>query len=99
MKKPAVAGFFISAIDPLPIERAAANAKPEPQSSQGPKRRSASKAELRRATVGVDTAKSLVTQREAEKKSAVAVAVQCDTADRKLQRSTQLIRTNAVPQQ
>lgn len=31
------------------------------------------KAQLRRARIGVDTAKSVVTQREAEKKTAVAV--------------------------
>ena len=36
MKKPAVAGFFISAIDPLPIERAAANAKPGTEDFNGP---------------------------------------------------------------
>jgi hypothetical protein len=35
MKKPAVAGFFISAIDPLPIERAAANAKPGTEDFNG----------------------------------------------------------------
>jgi HlyD family secretion protein len=61
------------------------------------------KAQLRRAIIGVDTAKSLVTQREAERKSADAVIAQrnaeLDTANRKLQRSRQLIRTNAVPQQ
>jgi hypothetical protein len=36
MKKPAVAGFFISAIDALPIERAAANAKPGTEDFNGP---------------------------------------------------------------
>jgi HlyD family secretion protein len=60
-------------------------------------------AQLRRAIIGVGTAKSLVTQREAEKKSADAVVAQrtaeLDKADRKYQRSTQLIRTNAVAQQ
>ncbi|SHG61922.1 HlyD family secretion protein [Bradyrhizobium erythrophlei] len=60
-------------------------------------------AQLRRAIISVDTAKSLVAQREAEKKSAAAVIAQrnaeLDTAGRKLQRSEQLIRTNAVPQQ
>lgn len=60
-------------------------------------------AQLRRATIGIDTAKSLVTQREAEKKTATAVIAQrsaeLDAADRKLQRSEQLIRTNAVSQQ
>lgn len=61
------------------------------------------KAQLRRAIISVDTAKSLVIQRQAEKKSTDAVVAQrnaeLDTADRKLQRSTRLIRTNAVPQQ
>lgn len=61
------------------------------------------KAQLRRASIGVDTAKSVVTQREAEKKAAVAVIAQrnaeLDTAQRKFQRSSQLIRTNAVSQQ
>lgn len=60
-------------------------------------------AQLRRATIGIDTAKSLVTQREAEKKTATAVIAQrsaeLDAAARKLQRSEQLIRTNAVSQQ
>ncbi|MBR1126411.1 HlyD family efflux transporter periplasmic adaptor subunit [Bradyrhizobium lablabi] len=60
-------------------------------------------AQLRRAKIGIDTAKSLVTQREAEKKTATAVIAQrsaeLDAAERKLQRSEQLIRTNAVPQQ
>lgn len=60
-------------------------------------------AQWRRATISVDTAKSLVTQREAEKKSAVAAIAQrdaeLDAAERKLQRSEQLIRTNSVPQQ
>jgi hypothetical protein len=38
VKKPGVAGFFISAIDPLlPIERAAANAKPSRRAVKGPK--------------------------------------------------------------
>ena len=60
-------------------------------------------AQLRRATIGIETAKSLVTQRTAEKKTAAAVIAQrsaeFDAADRKLQRSEQLIRTNAVAQQ
>ncbi|MFH1339721.1 MAG: HlyD family efflux transporter periplasmic adaptor subunit [Pseudomonadota bacterium] len=60
-------------------------------------------AQLRRAVVSVDTAKSLVTQREAEKTAAVAVLAQreaqLDTADRKLARSEQLIKTNTVSQQ
>ncbi|MGY3602895.1 MULTISPECIES: HlyD family secretion protein [unclassified Bradyrhizobium] len=60
-------------------------------------------AQLRRAIIGVDTAKSLVAQREAERKAATAVIAQrnaeLDTADRRLRRSEQLIKTNAVPQQ
>lgn len=60
-------------------------------------------AQLHRATVGVETAKSLVAQREAEKAAAVAVLAQrqaqLDTADRKLARSEQLIKTSAVSQQ
>ncbi|PAY07366.1 glycoside hydrolase family 43 [Bradyrhizobium sp. UFLA03-84] len=60
-------------------------------------------AQLHRASVGVDTARSLVTQREAERTAAVAVLAQreaqFDTADRKLARSEVLIKTNAVSQQ
>ncbi|WP_440642789.1 HlyD family secretion protein [Bradyrhizobium sp. PUT101] len=60
-------------------------------------------AQLHRATVNVDTAKSLVTQREAERESAVAVLAQreaqLDSVDRKLARSEQLIKTSAVSQQ
>jgi HlyD family secretion protein len=60
-------------------------------------------AQLRRAIISVDTAKSLTAQREAEQKSAVAVIAQreaeLDATSRKLQRSEQLIKTNAVPQQ
>jgi HlyD family secretion protein len=60
-------------------------------------------AQLRRATISIDTAKSLVVQREAEKKASTAVIAQrnaeLDAAERKLQRSETLIKTNAVPQQ
>jgi HlyD family secretion protein len=60
-------------------------------------------AQLRRASVGIDTAKSLVVQRESEKKAAAAVIAQrkaeLDAAQRKLERSETLIKTNAVPQQ
>jgi len=60
-------------------------------------------AQLRRASIGIDTAKSLVVQRESEKKAAAAVIAQrkaeLDAAERRLQRSETLIRTNAVPQQ
>lgn len=60
-------------------------------------------AQLRRAMIGIDTAKSLVVQREAEKKAATAVIEQrkaeLDVAERKLRRSETLIKTNAVSQQ
>jgi HlyD family secretion protein len=60
-------------------------------------------AQLRRAIISIDTAKSLVVQRESEKKAASAVIAQrnaeLDAAERKLQRSETLIKTNAVPQQ
>ncbi|MCA1408324.1 biotin/lipoyl-binding protein [Ensifer sp. IC3342] len=60
-------------------------------------------AQLQRAMIGVDTAKSLVTQREAERTAAVAVVAQreaeLDAAARKLARSEQLARTNRVKAQ
>jgi HlyD family secretion protein len=60
-------------------------------------------AQLQRAIVGVDTARRLVTQREAERAAAAAVLAQreaqFDTADKKLARSEQLIKTSAVSQQ
>ncbi len=60
-------------------------------------------AQLRRATISVDTAKSLVTQREAEQTAAIAIVAQreaqLDSAQRKLERSEQLIKTAAVSQQ
>ncbi len=60
-------------------------------------------AQLQRATINVETAKSLVNQREAERKAAEAVVdqriAQLDTTSRKLDRSEQLIRTSAVSQQ
>jgi HlyD family secretion protein len=66
------------------------------------KRRQA-QAELQRAIIGVDTAKSQVVQREAERKAAVAVIAQreaeFDAASRRLDRSQQLVRTNTVSQQ
>jgi HlyD family secretion protein len=66
------------------------------------KRRQAD-AELQRALIGVDTAKSLVVQREAERKAAVAVIAQreaeFDAANRRLERSQQLVKTNTVSQQ
>ncbi|ARQ00544.1 HlyD family secretion protein [Pseudorhodoplanes sinuspersici] len=60
-------------------------------------------AQLQRAIIGVDTAKSLVIQREAERTAAVAVVAQrmaqLDATERKLARSEQLIKTNSVSQQ
>lgn len=60
-------------------------------------------AQLRRAVIGVDTAKSLVVQRGAEREAAVAVIAQreaqSDAAQRKFARSKQLVTTNAVSQQ
>ncbi len=60
-------------------------------------------AQLQRAIIGVDTAKSLVAQREAEQRAALAVVAQreaqLDAADRKLARSEQLVKTNATSQQ
>ncbi|PDT90231.1 glycoside hydrolase family 43 [Bradyrhizobium sp. Y36] len=60
-------------------------------------------AQLQRAAINVETAKSLVNQREAERKAAEAVVdqriAQLDTTSRKLDRSEQLIRTSAVSQQ
>jgi HlyD family secretion protein len=60
-------------------------------------------AQLQRATIGVETAGSLVTQREAEKTAAAAVveqrAAELDAADRTLARSQQLAVNNTVSQQ
>ncbi len=60
-------------------------------------------AQLERATIGVETANSLVTQREAERKAAVAVVAQrkaqLDQAERKLARSAALVKNNTVSEQ
>lgn len=60
-------------------------------------------AELRRAVIGVDTATSVVTQREAERTAASAVVAQREAerhvADRRFARSQQLVRTNTISQQ
>jgi len=57
-------------------------------------------AEYKRARISVDTARSLVTQREAERVAAEAVVAQReaqqDAADRKLARSEQLARTDNI---
>lgn len=60
-------------------------------------------AQLRRAEIGVDTAKSLVAQREAEQRASVAVIAQrqaeLDAARRKLARSEVLAKQDNVSQQ
>ncbi|RJF77012.1 HlyD family secretion protein [Rhodopseudomonas palustris] len=60
-------------------------------------------AQLRRATIGVQTATSLVNQREAEREAAIAVVAQrdaqLDALERRLARAETLIKTNAVSQQ
>ncbi len=60
-------------------------------------------AQLRRAEIAIETAKSVVAQREAERTSAEAVVEQrqaeLDSADSKLARSEQLIRGNTIAQQ
>lgn len=60
-------------------------------------------AQFHRAQIGVDTAKSLVTQRKAEKTAAVAVVAQreaeLDAAESKFKRSEELVKTNVVSQQ
>jgi len=60
-------------------------------------------AQLQRATISVDTAKSLVVQREAEKRAAAAVVAQREaqlsSSAKKLARSEQLAKTNVISQQ
>lgn len=60
-------------------------------------------AQLRRARIGVDTANSVVTEREAERTAAAATVAQrdaqLDAAESKRLRSEQLIKTNVVSQQ
>ncbi|MFG1299807.1 HlyD family efflux transporter periplasmic adaptor subunit [Xanthobacter sp. V3C-3] len=60
-------------------------------------------AQLQRARIGIDTAKSLVTQREAERRAAQATIAQreaeLDAANRKFARSAKLVKTNAVSEQ
>lgn len=60
-------------------------------------------AQLQRALIGVRTAESLVTQREAEKTAAVAVVAQreaeLDGAQRRLARSLELAPRSAIPAQ
>lgn len=60
-------------------------------------------AQIERATIGIETARSVVTQREAERAAAIAVVAQreaqLDAAERKLARTEQLVRSNTVSQQ
>lgn len=60
-------------------------------------------AEHQRATIGVDTAESLVAQREAERKAATAVVAQREAelniAQKRLERTEQLARSRTVSQQ
>lgn len=60
-------------------------------------------AQQQRAIIGVEAAKNLVTQREAEKAAAEAVLAQrqaqLDAAERRLARSEQLVKTSTVSQQ
>lgn len=60
-------------------------------------------AQLQRAIINVDTAKSFVAQREAERTAAIAVVAQrqaqFDAAERKFVRTEQLAKTNTVSQQ
>ena len=60
-------------------------------------------AERRRAVIGIDTAKSLVTQREAERAAAVATVdqrmAQLDAANTKLARAERMIQSNTTSQQ
>ncbi|MCG6206983.1 HlyD family efflux transporter periplasmic adaptor subunit [Rhodopseudomonas sp. HC1] len=60
-------------------------------------------AQMRRATISVQTATSLVNQREAEREAAIAVVAQrdaqLDALERRLARAETLIKTNAVSQQ
>ncbi len=66
-------------------------------------RKRQAEAELRRAAIGIDTAQSLVTQREAERRAAEAVIEQreaeLDAAKQKLTRSEQLARSSTISQQ
>lgn len=66
-------------------------------------KRAQAEAELRRSVIAIDTAKSLVRQREAEREAAAAVVAQreaqLDAAERKLARSSELIKSSATSQQ
>jgi HlyD family secretion protein len=63
-------------------------------------RRNQAEAELKQAVIGIDTARSMVTQREAERAAAAAVVAQheaqLDAADRKLARSEELVKSDTT---
>ncbi|MBB4094222.1 HlyD family secretion protein [Brucella pecoris] len=65
--------------------------------------RKQAEAQLRRAEIGIETARSLVTQREAERTAAEATVAQreaqLDAAQRRLARSQQLTQSRTVSQQ
>jgi HlyD family secretion protein len=83
-------GDFVTAGQPL--------ARMDTQQLEAQRRQAA--AQLQRAMIAVDTAKSLVAQREAERSAAEAVVGQreaeLDAAERKLARSEQLAKTENV---
>jgi len=60
-------------------------------------------AQLKRAQIGIDTAGSLVEQRQAEQAAAEAVidqrSAELEAAEKRLSRSAQLVQTNSVSQQ
>ncbi len=66
-------------------------------------RKREAQAQLRRSEIAIETARSLVTQREAERTSSEAIVEQrqaeLDSAEGRLARSEQLMRTNNVSQQ
>ena len=66
-------------------------------------RKREAEAQLRRAEIGIETAKSFVTQREAERTAAEAVVEQrqaeLDAAEGRLARSEQLFHNNTISQQ
>ncbi|MGD9881198.1 MAG: HlyD family secretion protein [Reyranella sp.] len=66
-------------------------------------RRRQAEAQLQRAMIGIDTAKSLLVQREAERTAATAVVAQreaqLDAAERKVARSEQLAKSDTVSRQ
>ncbi len=86
-------GDFVSAGQPLAVM----------DTTQLEARKRQAQAELRRAEIAVETANSLVAQREAEKSAALAVIEQrqaeLDRAAARLARSEQMILNNSISQQ